>query len=58
MIETRFKNKYYKVRYWNNDIIATKYFPMRKPMIEFINSIEKYRIVDVVFIRELNLVED
>ena len=57
MLTTVTKRKYYKVSYWNNDVIVDRVFPMRRGMIEFINVIGRNKVVDIAFIRELDLEE-
>ena len=58
MLNTQFKKKYYKVGYLNNDVVAYKFFLMRRNMLEFINTIGKNRVVEVMYIRELDVVEE
>ena len=58
MLDTQFKTKYYRVEFLNYGMPVYKYFYTRKTMIEFINLIGKDRVLEVVFMRELNVVED
>ena len=57
MLNTQFKKKYYRVGYFNDEVPTYRFFDTRKQMIEFINTIGKVRTFEVVFIRELNIVE-
>ena len=58
MLNAEFKSKYYRVGYFNDEVVCYRFFPKRREMVEFINMIGKNRIVDVVFIRELNVIEE
>ena len=58
MLDTQFKTKYYRVEFLNYGMSVYKYFYTRKTMIEFINLIGKDRVLEVVFMRELDVVED
>lgn len=58
MLNTIFRQKYYKVGYLNNDVVAYRFFHMRRNMLEFINTIGKNRVVEVTYIRELDVVEE
>lgn len=58
MLNTTFRQKYYKVGYLNNDMVAYRFFHMRRHMLEFINTIGKNRVVEVMYIRELDVVEE
>lgn len=57
MLNTQFKKKYYRVGYFNDELPTYTFFDTRNQMIEFINIIGKARIFEVVFIRELDIVE-
>lgn len=57
MLNTVTKKKYYEVIYFNNEHIVHQKFILKRFMLDFINTIDKNRIVKIRFVRELDLEE-
>ena len=56
MTSLQVKARYYRVGYWNNEVATYKFFRMRKEALEFIETIGKKNVIDVIFMRELDII--